>query len=114
MAAGVALLVKASLSGGDGVDATTVSFLLRENLRRTKEEEKERRRVRVEASEAMDRARLLLEQAGKRRERKKRRKRSFLDLAALVVDVGSGMFAMLVVLVVMHLEMCSLWSTTGP
>ena len=30
------LLVVASLAGGDEVDATTVSFLLRENLRRTK------------------------------------------------------------------------------
>ena len=32
----------ASLSGGDGVDATTVSFLLRVNLQRTKEEKRRR------------------------------------------------------------------------
>ena len=46
VAAGAPLLVVASLAGRDEVDATTVSFLLRENLRRTKleEEEKERRR----------------------------------------------------------------------
>ena len=40
------LLVVASLAGSDEVDATTISFLLRENLWRKKlEEEKERRRV---------------------------------------------------------------------
>ena len=43
------LLVVASLDGGDEVDATTVSFLLRENLELQKEEEKERRRTREEA-----------------------------------------------------------------
>ena len=45
------LLVVASLAGGDEVDATTVSFLLRENLKlqKKKEEEKERRRKREEA-----------------------------------------------------------------
>ena len=43
------LLVVASLAGGDEVDATTVSFLLRENLKLQKEEEeKERRRKREE------------------------------------------------------------------
>ena len=41
-------------------------------------------------------------------------RRSFLALAALVVDIGSGVFAMLVLLVPMHLVMCSLWSMTGP
>ena len=74
--AAVHRLVVASLHG-DEVDATTVSFLLRENLRRTKleEEEKERRRVQAEAAEAMDQEWLFLEQAGKRRKRKRRRKK---------------------------------------
>ena len=46
-------LVVASLAGGDEVDATTVSFLLRENLmlQKIKEEEKERRRVLEEKEE---------------------------------------------------------------
>ena len=41
----VPLLVVASLAGGDEIDATTVSFLLRENLmlQKIKEEEKERK-----------------------------------------------------------------------
>ena len=43
------LLVVASLAGGDEVDATTVSFLLRENLKLQKEEEEERWRKREEA-----------------------------------------------------------------
>ena len=45
------LLVVASLAGGDEVDATTVSFLLREHLKLQKKEkeEKERRRKREEA-----------------------------------------------------------------
>ena len=38
------LLVVASLAGGDEVDATTVSFLLRENLRRKNYEEDEKER----------------------------------------------------------------------
>ena len=46
-AAPVPLLVVASLAGGDEVDATTVSFLLRDNLWRTKLEEKEKERRRV-------------------------------------------------------------------
>ena len=44
VAAPVPLLVVASLAGGDVVDATTVSFLLRENLRRQKMEEEEKER----------------------------------------------------------------------
>ena len=43
------LLVVPSLRGADGVDGTTVSFLLAENLKLQKEEEKERRREREEA-----------------------------------------------------------------
>ena len=45
------LLVVPSLRGADGVDGTTVSFLLAENLKlqKKKEEEKERRRERKEA-----------------------------------------------------------------
>ena len=45
------LLVVASLAGGDEVDATTVSFLLREHLklRKKEKEEEERRRKREEA-----------------------------------------------------------------
>ena len=43
------LLVVPSLRGADGVDGTTVSFLLAENLKLQKEEEKERRRKRKEA-----------------------------------------------------------------
>ena len=39
------LLVVPSLRGADGVDGTTVSFLLAENLKLQKEEEKERRRL---------------------------------------------------------------------
>ena len=51
VAAGAPLLVVASLAGGDELDATTVSYLLRENLKRTKkeEEEKERRVLEVKA-----------------------------------------------------------------
>ena len=59
------------------------SLLDREKEKRKEEEEEEeeeeevakRMAVQEEAAEAMDRARLLLEQAGKRRKRKKRRKR---------------------------------------
>ena len=56
VAAPVPLLVVASLAGGDVVDATTVSFLLRENLRRQKmeEEEKQRRRVLEEKGKAKE------------------------------------------------------------
>ena len=69
-----ALLVVASLAGGDGVDATTVSFLLFENLQLQKEEEEERKRQRevaeyeawmraldrrVDANEQLTRARVL-------------------------------------------------------
>ena len=92
VAAGAPLLVVASLAGRDDVDGTTVSFLLAENLKlqkKVEEEEKERRRKRLEAGDreeislavheeaaaALERARLLLVQAGKRRKRKKRRKR---------------------------------------
>ena len=48
VAAGAPLLVVASLTGRDDVDATTVSFLVAENLKvqKRKEEEKERRRKR--------------------------------------------------------------------
>ena len=35
-------------------------------------------------------------------------------VAALVVDSGSGVFAMLVLLVPVHLVMCSLWLMSGP
>ena len=50
VAAGAPLLVVASLVGGDGVDGTTVSFLLRENLKLqdVKEEEERKRRERRE------------------------------------------------------------------
>ena len=41
MAAPVPLLVVASLSGGDGVDATTVSYLLKVALKQKEEEERE-------------------------------------------------------------------------
>ena len=40
MAAGAPLLVVASLSGGDGVDATTVSYLLKAALEKKEEEER--------------------------------------------------------------------------
>ena len=66
-----------------------------------------------EAAEAMDQARLLLEQAVKRRERKKKRKRRSLvplhvpHVAALVVDSGSGMLAVLVFLVMFLHALCS-------
>ena len=53
VAAGAPLLVVAPLAGGDVVDATTVSYLLRENLRRTKEEE-EKERTRVEEVKAAE------------------------------------------------------------
>ena len=50
------LLVVASLAGGDDVDATTVSFLLRENLKLQKEEEKaEARRGEVRGTHARTR-----------------------------------------------------------
>ena len=52
VAAGAPLLVVASLAGGDEVDATTVSNLLRENLKRTKEEEEKGRRVLEEKAKA--------------------------------------------------------------
>ena len=42
--AGALLLVVASLSGGDGLDGTTVSILLRENFKPTKEEEEKERK----------------------------------------------------------------------
>ena len=45
---------------------------------------------------------------------RKRGRRSFLALAALVVDIESCMFAMLVLLVVLHLEMCSLRLLASP
>ena len=50
VAARAPLLVVVSLASRDGVDATTVSFLVAENLKLQKEEEeKERRRKREEA-----------------------------------------------------------------
>ena len=59
------LLVVPSLRDADGVDGTTVSFLLAENLMLQKEEEKERRREREEAEyethmQELDRARSLV------------------------------------------------------
>ena len=71
--------------GGDVVhDDTLVAFLVRQTLlEKEKEKRKEEEEKRVakhtavqsEAAEAMQRARLFLEQAGKRRKRKKRRKK---------------------------------------
>ena len=54
---------------------------------------------------------------GKRRKRKKRRKRlvplQILRVAALVVDSGSGMLAMLVFRVMLLYALCSLRSSSG-
>ena len=52
------LLVVASLAGGDEVDATTVSFLLRENLKLQKEEEEEEEERRRKREEAQHEARM--------------------------------------------------------
>ena len=75
-------------SSGKGIDKATLSFLVTAaeaaqaelDKRRRKEEEKEKdvaghSALQEEVAEAMQRARLLLEQAAKRRKRKKRRKR---------------------------------------
>ena len=48
VAAGAPLLVVPSLRGADGVDGTTVSFLLAENLKLQKEEERRREREEAE------------------------------------------------------------------
>ena len=72
---------------GKGIDKATLSFLVTaaeaaqaelDKRKRKEEKEKElakRIALQEEAAEAMQRARLLLEQAAKRRKRKKRRKR---------------------------------------
>ena len=118
MAAGAPLLVVASLSGGDGVDATTVSFLLHVNLERMKkEEEKERRRVLEEEKEE------LMQEI----HRKLRADQPVTDAAgrkglleprhtprlpALVVFIGSGMFLAGLLVSVLP-TMCSLRSSAG-
>ena len=81
---GAPVLAVQSLRGLDGVDNPAAKFLLQQALKKKEEEEEERRKrekeekrlaVHEEAAAALERARLLLEQAGKRRKRKKRRKR---------------------------------------
>ena len=71
-------------SAGEAIDSGSLSFLVRQTLlerdkeKRKEEEEKDVAKhmaVQSEAAETMQRARLLLEQAGKRRKRKKRRKK---------------------------------------
>ena len=83
------LLVVPALRGDDGVDGTTLRFLLKQNLalkkkqeeekekerEKEKEKEKERLAVHAEALVALERARLWSEQASRKRKRKKRRKR---------------------------------------
>ena len=73
-------------SAGEVVDSSSLRFLTASALKARREEEEEERKkekekmekrsgVHVEAAVALERARLLLEQASKRRKRKKRRKR---------------------------------------
>ena len=73
-------------SAGEVVDSSSLRFLTASALKARREEEEERKKkekekmeqrlaVHVEAAVALERARLLLEQASKRRKRKKRRKR---------------------------------------
>ena len=76
------LLVVPSLRGADGVDGTTVSFLLAANLKlqKKKEEEEERRRKELEEEdrsvrESLERAQRILDRAASKRKRKKRKKR---------------------------------------
>ena len=89
------LLVVASLAGGDEVDATTVSYLLKAALvKKKKEEEKERKRLER-------RPHLPPSRAGRRGRRRGRS--AFL---ALVVFLE-------VLLVVMHLALCFLPSSSG-
>ena len=59
------------------VDASCLAFLVRRTFEDKKkvEEEKRKTKLQKDVAEAMDRARLSLEQAAKRRKRKKRRKR---------------------------------------
>ena len=117
------LLEVASLSGGDGVDDTAVSFLLRENLKRAVKEEKEKeRRRKLEEKAAMEKeeeellavassARSLAQWARlqeligasykARRKRKRRRRRGHLvprlsPLVSALVDRASNVAAMLV------------------
>ena len=85
---GVPSLALAVLGGGDdGVDASCLAFLVRRAVEDKKEEEEEERKQKVqkEAAEAMDRARLLLEQAGKRRRERRGGRSVFL---ALLVSTG--------------------------
>ena len=75
------LLVVVSLAGGDAVDATTVSFHLRENLcGKKKEEEEKERKERREVAEHEGRMRAaeylsMLSSSSSQRRRKKRKKK---------------------------------------
>ena len=112
----VPLLVVASLAGGDEVDATTTKNVIKCSLRkRQKEEEEERRRKEKEHEELADEVGAeRSSSAGRRRKRKKRRKKRTLEprhthrMAALVVDIGSGMFLAGVLVSVLP-TLCSLW-----
>ena len=142
VAAWAPLLAVSSLRGADGVNDTTVKFLLRAELKEQKEEEVEEERKQELVDEALDdkldaemdalmaigperltsrhNARFsraeLIERSKRRRtmrkknqRRKKKLPRSGSTRRRQWHDRCAGFF-----LVVMHLEMCSLWSTTGP
>ena len=91
------LLVVSSLAGSDGVDDTTVSYLLKAALKLKKKEEEEERRKEAEQEEEEERERWLLaldsrvnralpltddqwlawrQWVGKRRKRKRRKRRT--------------------------------------
>ena len=94
------LLVVSSLAGGDDVDVT---FLLRENLKLQEEkEEKERRREREEAEYEAH-----MQELDRRVQADVGRPRPHAD-EENEKEEEEGSF------LVMHLEMCSLWSINGP
>ena len=104
--AGVPLLSVPLLAGRDGIDNTTVRWLLELELRtRQREEEEEEEKKKAQAAETRRRAQALLDHAASlpKRKRKKRRKKKLPRgrarrrqrqrplSGALIVDSGTGM-----------------------
>ena len=103
--AGVPLLSVPLLAGRDGIDNTTVRWLLKLELRTRQREEEEKKKKKEKAAETRRRAQALLDHAASlpKRKRKKRRKKKLPRgrarrrqrqrplSGALIVDSGRGM-----------------------
>ena len=87
------LLVVPALRGDDGVDGTTLRFLLKQTLALQKKEEEERRRKELEdedrsVRESLERAQRFLDRAASKRKRKKRKKKKTSQILFLRLSLS--------------------------